>query len=66
MPPTRAEQAEPTPPPRPANTGVVPSGGMAGWQITLTAVGAALAGPTGAMLSDRARAARQTASATSV
>ncbi len=49
----------------PANVGVVPGGGMAGWQITLIAVGAALVAATVAVLLDRARAARRSASATS-
>jgi len=39
---------------------VVTAGGMPGWQITLIAVGAALAGAILAVLLDRARAARQT------
>ena len=38
----------------------VAAGGMAGWQITLIAVGAALAAATVAVLLDRARAARHT------
>jgi hypothetical protein len=41
------------------------SGGMAGWQIALIAVGAALVGAAAAVLLDRARAARRSASATS-
>jgi hypothetical protein len=50
--------------PPPGNAGVVPGGGMAGWQITLIAVGAALAAATVAVLLDRARAAHRSASAT--
>jgi hypothetical protein len=49
----------------PGNAGVVPGGGMAGWQITLIAVSAALVAATAAVLLDRARAARRSASATS-
>ena len=37
---------------------------MAGWQIAIIAVGAALVGATVAVLLDRARAARRSASAT--
>jgi hypothetical protein len=51
--------------PVPANVSVVPGGGMAGWQITLIAVGAALVAATAAVLLDRARAARRSVSATS-
>jgi hypothetical protein len=51
--------------PAPATAGVLTGSGMAGWQITLIAVGAALAGATAAVLLDRARAARRSASATS-
>ena len=43
---------------------VVTEGGMAGWQIALIALGAALAAATAAVLLDRARAARQVAPAT--
>ena len=50
--------------PAPATVGVVPGGGMAGWQITLIAVGAALVAATAAVLLDRARAARRSAPAT--
>ena len=50
--------------PPPANLGVVPGGGMAGWQIAIIAVGAALVGATVAVLLDRARAARRSTSAT--
>jgi len=38
--------------------------GMAGWQITLIALAAALAAATVAVLLDRARTARRSASAT--
>jgi len=44
---------------------VTSGGGMAGWQITLIAVGAALAAAAVAVLLDRALAARRAASATS-
>jgi len=43
---------------------VVTTGGLAGWQITLIAVGAALAAASAAILLDRARAARQAARTT--
>jgi hypothetical protein len=52
-------QVAPTPPPT-----VVTVGGMAGWQITLIALGAALAAATVAVLLDRALAARRTTSTT--
>jgi hypothetical protein len=42
---------------------VVTAGDMAGWQITLIAVGAALIAATAAVVLDRARAARRAASA---
>jgi hypothetical protein len=45
---------------------VVTAGGMAGWQITVIAVGAALVAAIAAVVLDRARAARKTASATAV
>lgn len=41
---------------------VVTAGGMPGWQITLIALGAALAAATAAVLLDRARAARRAVS----
>jgi len=44
----------------------VTGGGMAGWQITLIAIGAALAAAIAAVMLDRARAARKAASATAV
>ena len=43
---------------------VITTGGMAGWQITLIALGAALVAATAAVLLDRARAARRSAPAT--
>ena len=43
---------------------VIAAGGMPGWQITLIAVAAALAAATAAVVLDRARASRQTASTT--
>jgi hypothetical protein len=43
---------------------VVTIGGMAGWQITLIALGAALVAATAAVLVDRVGAARRAASAT--
>jgi hypothetical protein len=50
--------------PAPATTvRVVSTGGMAGWQITLIAAGAALAAAGAAVLLDRARAVRRAASA---
>ena len=42
---------------------MIAAGGMPGWQITLIAVTAALVAATAAVLLDRARAARRTASA---
>jgi hypothetical protein len=51
--------------PVPATTvRVVTAGGMAGWQITLIALGAALLAAAAAVLLDRARAARRAAPAT--
>jgi hypothetical protein len=51
--------------PVPATTvRVITAGGMAGWQITLIALGAALVAAAAAVLLDRARAARRTATAT--
>ena len=43
---------------------VVTAGGMAGWQITVIALGAALLGAAAAVLLDHARTARRAASAT--
>ena len=46
--------------PVPATTvRVVSAGGMAGWQITLIALGAAIVAAAAAILLDRARAARR-------
>ena len=62
--------ANPLPPPDCCVTGadapvtVITGGGMPGWQITLIAVGAALAGAALAVLLDRAWAARKTHPAT--
>ena len=63
--------AKPLPPPDCCTSGaangsvtVVAGGGMPGWQITLIAVGAALAGAALAVLLDRAWAARKTHPAT--
>jgi hypothetical protein len=57
------------PPPDPGAPGVAPvhvlrtvvTGGMPGWQIALIAAGAALLGATAAVLLDRARVARRSA-----
>jgi hypothetical protein len=67
-----AASAAPIPPdngpagvqPLPATTVQVISGGMPGWQITLIALCAALIAATTAVLLDRARAGRRTASTT--
>ena len=62
--------ARPLPPPDCCATGanapvtLITGGGMPGWQITLIAVGAALAGAAMAVLLDRARAARKARAAT--
>jgi hypothetical protein len=62
--------ARPLPPPDCCATGanapvtLITGGGMPGWQITLIAVGAALAGAALAVLLDRAWAARKTRAAT--
>ena len=62
--------ARPLPPPDCCTTGadapvtVITGGGMPGWQITLIAVGAALAGAALAVLLDRAWAARKAHPAT--
>ena len=62
--------AKPLPPPDCCTTGaatgvtVITGGGMPGWQITLIAVGAALAGAVLAVLLDRAWAARKAHPAT--
>ena len=53
--------------PIPATTvRVITTGGMAGWQITLIALGAALVAATATVLLDRVRAAHRAASATGV
>ena len=51
-------------PATPATVSVVTVGGMAGWQITVIALGAALVAAVAAVLLDRALAARRAASAT--
>ena len=62
--------ARPLPPPDCCATGadapvtLITGGGMPGWQITLIAVGAALAGAALAILLDRALAARKAHAAT--
>ena len=62
--------ARPLPPPDCCATGanapvtLITGGGMPGWQITLIAVGAALAGAGLAVLLDRAWAARKVRAAT--
>ena len=62
--------ARPLPPPDCCVTGanapvtLITGGGMPGWQITLIAVGAALAGAAMAILLDRALAARKAHAAT--
>jgi hypothetical protein len=43
---------------------VITAGGMPGWQITLIAVAAAVVAATAAVILDRARASRRSASAT--
>ncbi len=48
-----------SPQPHPTVVHTVVAGGMAGWQITLIAVGAALFTATVAVIIDRARAARR-------
>jgi hypothetical protein len=53
----------PAVPAPPATVRVVTAGGMAGWQITLIAVGAALAAAAAAVLLDRALAVRRAVSA---
>ena len=62
--------AHPLPPPDCCTSGtaagvtLITGGGMPGWQITLIAVGAALAGAAVAVLLDRALTARKTHPAT--
>jgi hypothetical protein len=53
----------PVTPVPPAIVHVIGTGGMAGWQVTLIAVGAALAGAAAVLLIDRARVARRAAPA---
>ena len=50
--------------PVPATVRVITAGGMAGWQITLIALGAALAAAAAAVLLDRKLAVRRGATAT--
>jgi hypothetical protein len=65
-----AALARPLPPPDCCTSGAatgpvtIVTGGMPGWQITLIAVGAALAGAAVAVLLDHARAARKAHPAT--
>ena len=49
---------------RAATVQVISTGGIAGWQITLIAAGAALAAATAAVLPDRKLAGRRTVTAT--
>ena len=49
--------------PVPATVGVVTASGMAGWQITLIALGAALLAAAATLVLDRTWAARRAASA---
>jgi hypothetical protein len=58
LPPFGVSGAVTTPAPPPVQVHTVVVGGMAGWQIALIAVGAALVAATIAVLLDRARAAR--------
>ena len=51
-------------PATPTTVSVVTAGGMAGWQITVIAIGAALVAAIAAVLLDRALSARRAASAT--
>jgi hypothetical protein len=55
LPPFGVSGAATTPAPPPAQVRTVVVGGMAGWQIALIAVGAALVSATIAVLLDRAR-----------
>jgi MFS family permease len=50
--------------PAPATVQVISTGGMAGWQVALIAVGAALAAAAAAVLADRKLAGRRRATAT--
>jgi hypothetical protein len=63
-PPGPLSRFEPVGPAVPAHTHAAVTGGMAGWQIALIAVGAALLGAVVAVLLDRARAARRHQAAT--
>jgi len=54
----------PVPAALPAPVRVITAGGMPGWQITLIALAAALAAATAAVILDRARTSRRTASTT--
>lgn len=70
MPPLRSPGLPPCPPgdpppvfPAPTHTVTLVTGGMAGWQITLIAVGAVLLAATVAELLDRARTTRRTVAA---
>jgi hypothetical protein len=58
VPPFGVSGAVTTPAPPPVQVHTVVVGGMAGWQIALIAVGAALVAATIAVLLDRARTAR--------
>ena len=59
MAPLSGDSIVKSPHPRPAVFHAVVAAGLAGWQITLIAVGSALFGVTVAILIDHARAARQ-------
>jgi len=54
----------PAPAAQPGPVRVIMAGGMPGWQITLIAVAAGLVAATAAVVLDRARASRRTASTT--
>jgi hypothetical protein len=56
--------AVPLAPARAATVQVISTGGMAGWQITLIAAGAALAAATAAAVADRKLAGRRSITAT--
>jgi hypothetical protein len=56
--------AVPIAPVRAATVQVIGTGGMAGWQITLIAAGAALAAATAAVFADRKLAGRRSVTAT--
>ena len=61
--PVPARDGPTGPPPAPA-VRVITAGGMPGWQITLIALAAALVAATAAVVLDRVRASRRSASAT--